>query len=112
MNESILTTVKKMLGITEEDTHFDSDLIVHINSVLGILTQIGVGPSNGYSITDKENSWSEFISETQYEMVKSFVSLKTKLLFDPPTSSSVMEAHEKMISELEWRIHVSVENGG
>ena len=110
MNDSILTTTKKSLGITEECTSFDSDLILHINSVLGILTQIGVGPENGFSIQSKEETWSDFIDDADLEMVKSYVQLKTRLLFDPPLSSAVMESINKMVSELEWRIHVHIEN--
>lgn len=111
MNESILTSTKKVLGITEECTSFDTDLILHINSVLGILTQMGVGPEDGFSIQSKDETWSDFIDNTGLEMVKSYVCLKTRLLFDPPSSSAVLESTNKMIAELEWRIHIHVDNG-
>lgn len=111
MIDSILTSIKKLLGISEDYTHFDSDLIMHINSVLSILTQIGVGPSDGYSIENAGNKWSEFIEDTKLlEMVKSYMHLKVKLLFDPPLSSSVMESMNRMISEFEWRIQVVSDN--
>lgn len=110
--ESILTSIKKLLGIGEDYTHFDTDLIMHINSVLSILTQLGVGPSSGFSITDKYAVWKDFIGDaTKLEMVKSYVHLKVKLLFDPPQSSSVMEAMNRMISEFEWRLNVAVDPG-
>lgn len=108
--DSILTSIKKMLGISEEYTHFDMDLIIHINSVLSILTQIGVGPSEGFSIQDKTEIWTDFItSDKRLELVKTYVNLKVKLIFDPPLSSAVIEATNRMISELEWRILVTVD---
>lgn len=108
--DSILTSVKKMLGIEEEYEHFDADIIMHINSVLMILNQIGVGPSDGFSISDKTAKWSDFIQDSRkLESVKSYVYLKVKLLFDPPQSSAVMESMNRMISELEWRLSVAVD---
>ncbi len=108
--ESILTSIKKLLGIAEEYEHFDADIIMHINSVFSILTQLGVGPSNGFSIEDKEAKWHDFIGEdNNIEMVKSYIHLKVKLLFDPPLSSAVMEAMNQMIKELEWRLNVAVD---
>ena len=118
--ESILTSIKKMLGITEEYEHFDSDLIMHINSVFSvltqlgvgpmILTQLGVGPPSGFSIRDKTSIWKEFVSdETKFQLVKSYMHLKVKLLFDPPLSSAVMASMEKMIAEAEWRLNVAAE---
>lgn len=108
--ESILTSIKKMLGIVEEYEHFDADLIMHINSVLSILTQLGVGPSEGFSIKDKTASWNDFLSDSKnLESVKSYVYLKVRLIFDPPLTSSVTEAINRMISELEWRISVAVD---
>ena len=111
MNDSILTSIKKLLGITEEYEHFDQDIIIHINSVFMILNQLGVGPSNGFSITDKTAAWSDFISEgANLESVKSYIYLKVRLLFDPPTTSAVMESMNRMISELEFRLNVSAES--
>lgn len=111
MNDSILTSIKKLLGITEEYEHFDQDIIIHINSVFMILNQLGVGPSNGFSITDKTAVWSDFISEgSNLESVKSYIYLKVRLLFDPPTTNAVMESMNRMISELEFRLNVSAES--
>lgn len=108
--ESILTSIKKLLGITEEHDHFDPDLIMHINSVFMILTQLGVGPSEGFRIEDDTATWDEFIPEDQnLELVKSYMHLKVKLLFDPPLSSAVIESMKQMINEFEWRLNVAVD---
>lgn len=108
--ESILTSIKKLLGIAEEYEHFDPDLIMHINSVFSILTQLGVGPSEGFSIEDKNAVWSDFISEkSKIECVKSYIHHKVKLLFDPPLGSAVIDSMERTIKELEWRLMVAVD---
>jgi len=108
--ESILTSIKKLLGIAEEYTHFDADLIMHINSVLSILTQIGVGPAEGFSIKDKSSVWGDFVPEnSKWELIKSYTYMKVKLLFDPPLSSAVIESANRIISELEWRIQVAAD---
>ncbi len=108
--ESILTSIKKLLGITEEYEHFDADLIININSVLSSLTQIGVGPPEGFSIKTKEETWEQFLPiDPRLNFVKSYVHLKVKLLFDPPLSSAVIEAINRQISELEWRIHIAAD---
>ena len=108
--ESILISIKKMLGITKEYDHFDNDLIMHINSVFMILTQLGVGPSSGFIITGEYETWDAFLPEGQnLESVKSYMYMKVRLLFDPPSSSIVMECMNRMISELEWRLKVEAE---
>lgn len=108
--ESVLTSIKKMLGIVEEYTHFDADLIMHINSVLSILNQIGVGPSEGFSIEDEQDAWTDFIPQSpKLEFVKSYVYMKVKLLFDPPISSAAIESINRLTSELEWRIQVATD---
>lgn len=108
--DSILTSIKKMLGIAEEYEHFDMDLIIHINSALSILTQLGVGPSRGFSIQDKTATWDDFIPEgANLETIKSYVYLKVRLLFDPPANSSVIESTNRLLSELEFRINVEVD---
>lgn len=110
--ESILTSIKKLLGIEEDYEHFDQDIIIHINSALMILTQLGVGPSRGFMISDKTSLWSDFIpDEHGLEAVKTYIYLKVKLLFDPPLSSSVIELINRSISELEWRINIMVDTG-
>ena len=108
--ESILTSIKKLLGIAEDYEHFDQDIIMHINTVLAILTQLGVGPETGFSIADKSTKWNEFVSnKLYYEPIKTYVYLKVKLLFDPPQSSIVLEATNRMISELEFRLNAAAE---
>ena len=104
--ESILTTIKKLLGITEDYTHFDGDLIVHINSVFSILWQLGVGPAKGFAITGVGEKWSDYLPDDSYliEMVKSYMYLKVRLIFDPPTNGTVTESYNKLASELESRI--------
>jgi hypothetical protein len=111
MDDSILTSIKKLLGIAEEYEHFDADLIMDINSVFSILTQLGVGPVSGFVIEDKSAKWSSYTEdEIKYALVKSYIYLKVKLLFDPPLSSAVMECCRLQISEYEWRLNVMVEN--
>lgn len=106
--ESILTSIKKILGIDEFDTSFDTDLIIHINSSLMILNQLGVGPENGFVIYSKEETWNDFLNDdSSIEAVKTYVGLKVKLMFDPPTSSFVTDSYKEMIKELEWRINVN-----
>lgn len=108
--ESILISIKKLLGISEEYDHFDSHIIVHINSVFSILTQLGVGPVAGFSIKDETAVWTDFIPDNpKLESVKSYVYFKVKLLFDPPLSSAVIESMNRMIAELEWRINIAAE---
>lgn len=104
MQESILTSIKKLLGVTEDYTHFDTDVIMHINSVFMILMQLGIGPAEGFSITGDSEVWSDFLSDaTWFESVKSYVYLKVKLIFDPPQSGTLLNAMEKQVSEFEWR---------
>lgn len=110
MDTSILTTIKKLLGIEEEYTHFDADIIVHINTVLMILRQMGVGPSEGFSVEGASDIWSDFISDIQnFEAVKTYIYLKVKLVFDPPLSATVIASYEKVIAELESRLNMSAE---
>lgn len=109
--ESILKSIKKLLGISDEETNFDSDLIMHINSVFAILNQMGVGPSKCFEIIDDTAVWSDFIEEdASFNNVKTYIYLKVRLVFDPPLSSSVLSAIERQISELEWRLNVNAEN--
>ena len=110
MNDSILDTIKQLMGITVDYEHFDNQLITHINSVLMILTQLGVGPPDGFVIHDRTDTWSEFLTtEKNLELVKSYIHLKVKLLFDPSLSSVVTDCLTRMISEYEWRLNTEVE---
>lgn len=108
---SILLSIKKMLGIQSDYLHFDPDLILCINSALAILTQLGVGPDGGFTITDASATWQDFAGEDpRLEMMKSFVHLRVRLLFDPPQNASLTDAIEKMVKELEWRVQVAADN--
>lgn len=111
MGDSILTSVKKLLGIAEDYTQFDTDIIMHINSVFSTLAQLGVGPSNGFAIEDDSAIWSDYLSDnaSKLNFVKTYIYLKVRLVFDPPQSSAVIEAFNRNISELEWRINVAAE---
>lgn len=110
--DSILTSIKKLLGISEEYEHFDADIIMHINSVFMVLTQLGVGVAEGYAITSKDDKWSDFLpTDKLVEAVKSYTYMKVKLIFDPPTSGTIIESYNKQISEFECRINVMVETG-
>lgn len=111
--ESILNTVKKMLGLAEDYEAFDTDIIISINSAFMTLMQLGVGPKTGFSIQDKSATWKDFIGEsTQLEMVKQYIYMKTKLVFDPSLTSNVNEIYKEQIKELEWRLNVQVDPGG
>lgn len=108
--ESILTSIKKLLGITEDYTPFDMDIIFHINSVLFTLYQIGIGV-RGFSIQDNTATWKDFLGDSDdLEAVKTYIYLKVKLAFDPPSHSAHLAALEKQAQEYEWRLNVQVEN--
>ena len=110
METSILTSIKKMLGVAEDYTEFDEDIITHINSVFLNLTQLGVGPEEGFMIEDDTAVWEDFIDDSiRLQAVKTYIYLKVKLLFDPPLSSSVTESFARMIAELEWRLNAAVD---
>lgn len=108
MKESILTSIKKLLGITEECTDFDTDIIIFINTVFPILQQLGVGPEEGFKIEDSSAKWSDYLGDFDKRLgtVKTYIYLKVKMVFDPPLSSSVIESYNRTLSELEWRINV------
>lgn len=106
--ESILTSIKKLLGIAEDYTHFDNDIIMHINSVFLILTQLGVGPPEGFVIQDATALWTDFVADDKnLELIKSYTYLKVKIMFDPPLSSAVLDSTNQLIKEYEWRIQVA-----
>lgn len=105
MNESILTSVKKTLGMDEAYTAFDPDLVLFINGVLADLHQLGIGPGEGFQITGKDEEWVQFLSnDLTMNNVKTYMSLRAKLLFDPPESSYALAAFKEQIKEWEWRI--------
>jgi hypothetical protein len=114
MEASILTSTKKVLGIAEDYTAFDLDIITHINTAFSTLTQLGVGPPEGFMIEDATPVWADFITDgdLQYNSVRSYVFLRVRHLFDPPTTSYLITAAEKQIEELEWRLNVHREETG
>lgn len=109
--DSILDTIKKLLGPDQSYNYFDQDIIIHINTAIMNLTDIGVGPKEGFYIKSSKEVWSDFIADIkQFEAVKTYIYLKVKLIFDPPLSSSVIELFEKQISEIEWRLNSRVDH--
>lgn len=109
--DSILTSVKKLLGIAEEYTQFDQDIIMHINSVFLTLLELGVGPADGFAIEDATSKWSEFIPDNDVLLnaVKSYMYLKVRMLFDPSLTSSVTDLMKEQAKEFEWRMNVMVD---
>lgn len=109
--DSILQSIKKLLGLDENYDAFDDDVMMHINSVLMILTQLGVGPKNGFSITGEEETWEDYLGEdiSKLSAVKTYMYLKVKTMFDPTSSSVVNEATKEMLKELEWRLNSEIE---
>lgn len=109
--ESILNSVKKLCNISPEDDSFDADILIHINSAFAFLKQIGVGPSEGFSVFDSDIEWEDFIpSSSELDMCKSYIFLKTKLIFDPPQQATVIELMKEEVKEFEWRLREQVEN--
>lgn len=109
--ESILTSIKKLLGIAEDYKQFDADIIMHINSVFADLAQMGVGPSNGFVIWDDTAIWDDFIpDDLLLNSVKSYMHLRVKILFDPNSvGSSTLASYERQIAQWEWRLNVAAE---
>jgi hypothetical protein len=111
VSDSILTSTKKVLGITEDYTPFDVDILMHINSVFSTLHQLGIGPTAGFSIEDATPTWSDFLGDDdRLNSVKTYVYLKVRLAFDPPGTSYLIQAIERQAQELEWRLNIVREN--
>lgn len=111
--KSILDDIKKLLGLSKDDTSFDDDITIHINTVFMALNQLGVGPEKGFRISDSSKKWVDYISdEMDLEAVKTYIYLKVKLVFDPPLSSTVIEAYKQAASEIEWRLNINAESKG
>ena len=110
MEESILISIKALLGPDSDYDVFDQDIMVFINSALSTLNQLGVGPEDGFQITGTDETWSDFIGDdVKLNMVKNYIFMKVKMAFDPPANSFVMSAYEKACEELEWRLNVAVD---
>lgn len=111
MEESILISIKKLLGITKEYENFDTDIIIFINTAFSTLNELGVGPEDGFMIEDDSTTWSEYIDDRKdLNDVQTYIYLRVKLLFDPPLNSSVLESNKQMINQLEWRLNVKAES--
>ena len=111
MEDSILKGVKKLLGLADDYTAFDFDVIIHVNSALGTLHQLGIGPTDGFMIEDDTATWTDFLdADPRLSAVKSYVYLKTRILFDPPTTGYLVDAVNQAIKEAEWRLNVVREN--
>lgn len=107
--DSILNSVKKVLGLEPDYTAFDPDILMHINSILMVLNQLGVGPKQPLVIEDAETTWDDFNDgRMDLSAVKTYIYLRVRLLFDPPTSSFVVDAVKKQYEELEWRLNIQV----
>ena len=108
--ESILTSIKKLLGIESDYTVFDPDIIIHINSCFGTLHQLGVGPEIQFKISSADELWTDFLTEgTEIDEVKTYVYMRVRLMFDPPSSSFVLNSFKEQIKEFEWRLQVKAE---
>jgi hypothetical protein len=111
MEQSILTGTKKILGLDADYTAFDFDVITHINSAFATLTQLGVGPAEGFEIDDDEATWDQFVGDDLgLNFVKTYVYLKVRMIFDPPQTSYLLAAMQTQIQELEWRANVHRED--
>jgi len=111
MAGSILNDTKKILGFEQDDTGFDLDILTHINSAFDTLEQLGIGPAGGFSIEDATPTWDDFIaSDPRYNSIKTYVYLKVRLLFDPPTTSFHLQAMQDQIRQYEWRLNVKRED--
>lgn len=114
MEESILSTIKKLLGITDEYGYFDQDILIHVNSVMMVLSQLGIKASDNFDSLNEYTTWSDYLGDdledpSIFGSIRSYVYLKVKLLFDPPQNSFTIESINKLINELEWRLNVSAE---
>lgn len=111
MEESILTSIKSMLGLTEEYTPFDQQILMCINTAANALTQIGVGPIEGFTIRDKTTTWGDWIgSDVRLEAVKSAMYIRVRMLFDPPASATMTETLKEQLAEIEWRLKSTIEH--
>jgi len=107
MEPSILISTKKILGISANYVAFDLDILTHINAAFSILNQLGVGPDEGFFVVDDTAIWSDFlVPDNQMNLVKTYVFLKVRMLFDPPATSFLIEAANRQIQEYEWRLNV------
>lgn len=103
-DESILLSIKQLIGGIAEDDTFNDDITMHINTIFSILTQLGIGPENGFYITGRDEKWRDFITGANQLSVKTYIYIRVKLIFDPPQSSYVADLMKSQADELEWRL--------
>lgn len=108
--DSILDSIKKVLGIEPEYTQFDEDIIMHINTVFGVLNQLGIGPAEGFMIEDNDATWDEYINTANKLIVKTYIAQRVRLMFDPPSTGPLLDAINRSILELEWRLELEGQN--
>ena len=109
--DSILESIKKLLGIPKDYTAFDVDVIMHINTAFAILNQLGLGPEGGYGIEGYDDAWDDYIVSYNMSMIKTFIYLKVRLAFDPPSSTALIESMQRTLDELTWRLELEGQNG-
>lgn len=110
MDESIFNSIKALLGPDASYDVFDPDIMIHINTALSVLTQLGIGPAEGFMITGPDETWGDFLSnDKRLNMAKTYVYMKVKIAFDPPVNSSVLSAYQEACKEYEWRLNVTVD---
>ena len=109
--DSILESIKKLLGIPKEYEAFDADVIMHINTAFAILNQLGLGPEGGYGIEGYDDVWDDYIVSYNMSMIKTFIYLKVRLAFDPPSSTALIESMQRTLDELTWRLELEGQNG-
>lgn len=111
MEESIFESIKSLLGPDASYDVFDQDILIQINTAIAVLTQLGVGPVNGFVVTGPDETWEDLIGsdKTELHMVKTYIYMKVKIAFDPPTNSSVLAAYQEACREYEWRLNVAVD---
>lgn len=110
MEESIFESIKSLLGPDASYDVFDQDILIHINTAIAVLTQLGVGPATGFMVTGPDETWRDFIGDDKIlQMVKTYIYMKVKMAFDPPANSSVLNAYNEACKEYEWRLNVETD---
>lgn len=110
MEESIFESIKSLLGPDASYDVFDQDILIHINTAISVLTQLGVGPATGFMVTGPDETWRDFIGDDKIlQMVKTYIYMKVKMAFDPPANSSVLNAYNEACKEYEWRLNVETD---
>ena len=109
--DSILESIKKLLGIPKEYEAFDADVIMHINTAFAILNQLGLGPEGGYGIEGYDHVWDDYIVSYNMSMIKTFIHVKVTLAFHPPSSTALLESMQRTLDELTWRLELEGQNG-